>query len=349
MQRFAARRLAAVLASLCLAVLLPPAALALDRPTGDSYAALPAVVSLAGETVAVQQAPAALPETPGEMPPASQYTLTLARGCTEQLAVSVISARQGRMASVSYQTDAPAVCRVDETGLVTAVAPGSAVITVSVMGVDGQPAAATCAVTVPDDGLPAPAVQPVDGICLLPFGFDQILSIGNQAPGQCSLYAMRYARTVADGEVCSGKGMWQNGALWWKGGFSDWSSDRAGCLQKLYDELNAGRPVIVHLQNTYVEGVKKHSNRLTTHEYHANAAGGWTVVDYPHVSTSARYGHWVCIVGYAEDTDPAALTESDFFALDPARVSADGTLAVTRLLDDTLWVENSPLKVLGAG
>ena len=45
--------------------------------------------------------------------------------------------------------------------------------------------------------------------------------------------------------------------------------------------------------------------------------------------------------------DPENLTESDFYALDPARVTANGRLAVTRLLDHTLWVENSPLKVLG--
>ena len=51
------------------------------------------------------------------------------------------------------------------------------------------------------------------------------------------------------------------------------------------------------------------------------------------------------------DISPSAVpenqTESDFYALDPARVTANGRLAVTRLLDNTLWVENSPLKVLG--
>src|SRR5699024_2780531 len=36
------------------------------------------------------------------------------------------------------------------------------------------------------------------GIQMLDFDEDQILSIGNQAPGQCSLYALRYARTVLD-------------------------------------------------------------------------------------------------------------------------------------------------------
>ena len=55
----------------------------------------------------------------------------------------------------------------------------------------------------------------------------------------------------------------------------------------------------------------------------------------------------MCVVGYADGTDPEALKESDFFALDPARVNAGGTLALTRLLDGTVWTANSPLKVLG--
>ena len=65
------------------------------------------------------------------------------------------------------------------------------------------------------------------------------------------------------------------------------------------------------------------------------------------VSTSAAYGHWVCVVGIRADADPANLKESDFYALDPARVSANGTLAVTRLLDGTIWTDNSPLKTAG--
>ena len=55
----------------------------------------------------------------------------------------------------------------------------------------------------------------------------------------------------------------------------------------------------------------------------------------------------MCVAGISPTADPENLTESDFYALDPARVTANGRLAVTRLLDDTLWVENSPLKVLG--
>ena len=45
----------------------------------------------------------------------------------------------------------------------------------------------------------AAGLQNLSGIQLLSFDANQILSIGNQAPGQCSLYALRYARTVLDG------------------------------------------------------------------------------------------------------------------------------------------------------
>ena len=140
--------------------------------------------------------------------------------------------------------------------------------------------------------------------------------------------------------------MWSNGAVWSAGGYSGFAGSLSECLDKLYSELNAGRPVIVHLQNTAVSGVSKHPNRTSTEEYHLTSAG-WDVVNYPHIATSSTYGHWVCVVGYDAAADPEALSESDFFALDPARVSADGTLALTRLLDGTLWTDNSPLKVAG--
>ena len=184
------------------------------------------------------------------------------------------------------------------------------------------------------------------GIQMLDLDRAQILSIGNQAPGQCSLYALRYARTILDGAVNSGAGMWSNGAVWSAAGYSGFSGDLDACLDKLYSELNAGRPVIVHLQNTAVSGVSKHPNRTSTEEYHWTGSG-WDVVNYPHISTSSTYGHWVCVVGYDAAADPASLFESDFFALDPARVSANGTFALTRLLDGTLWTDNSPLKVAG--
>ena len=42
-----------------------------------------------------------------------------------------------------------------------------------------------------------------NGIRLLSFDTSHILSIGNQTSGKCSLYALRYARTILDGKVCS--------------------------------------------------------------------------------------------------------------------------------------------------
>lgn len=234
-----------------------------------------------------------------------------------------------------YTSSDEGVCTVDAAGHITAVAPGEAVDTASLYGVSAQ-----CAVTVKDS-----QVSLTGGINLLPFSASDLLSIGNQTAGKCSWYALRYARTILDGRVCSGSGMWSNGAVWSAAGYTGYSAGLADCLNKLYSELNAGRPVIVHLKNTYVSGASKHANRFSTYEYQSNGAGGWNIVEYPHVATSSYYGHWVCVVGYAADADPANLKESDFFALDPARISAGGVLTLTRLMDDTVWTANSPLKV----
>ena len=131
-----------------------------------------------------------------------------------------------------------------------------------------------------------------------------------------------------------------------RSGYTGYSGTRAECLKKLYNELSAGHPVIVHLKNTTVSGVKRHTNRTSTYEYHLTSSG-WSEVNYPHIATSSTYGHWVCVAGISPTADPENLTESDFYALDPARVTANGRLAVTRLLDHTLWVENSPSRYLG--
>ena len=171
----------------------------------------------------------------------------------------------------------------------------------------------------------AAQLQNVNGITLLSFDSQQIVSIGNQTSGRCSWYALRYARTILDGKPCSGSGMWSNGAVWSAAGYYAYSGSLSGCLSRLYEELQAGRPVIVHLKNT--------------------AVSGWKEVNYPHIATSSTYGHWVCVVGISPTADPENLRESDFYALDPARVSVNGTLAVTKLLDGTIWTDNSPLKV----
>ncbi len=60
----------------------------------------------------------------------------------------------------------------------------------------------------------AAQLQNVNGITLLSFDSQQIVSIGNQTSGRCSWYALRYARTILDGKPCSGSGMWSNGAVW---------------------------------------------------------------------------------------------------------------------------------------
>ena len=66
----------------------------------------------------------------------------------------------------------------------------------------------------------AAALQETHGIRMLDFSTSQILSIGNQTSGKCSWYALRYARTILDGKVSSGSGMWSNGAVWSAGGYT---------------------------------------------------------------------------------------------------------------------------------
>ena len=119
----------------------------------------------------------------------------------------------------------------------------------------------------------AAQLQDVNGITLLSFDSQQIVSIGNQTSGRCSWYALRYARTILDGKPCSGSGMWSNGAVWSAAGYYAYSGSLSDCLSRLYEELQAGRPVIVHLKNTAVSGVSKHTNRVTSYEYHLSGSG----------------------------------------------------------------------------
>ena len=58
-----------------------------------------------------------------------------------------------------------------------------------------------------------------NGIRLLSFDTSHILSIGNQTLRQVQL-TLRYARTILDGKVCSGSGMWSNGAVWSAAGYT---------------------------------------------------------------------------------------------------------------------------------
>ena len=185
---------------------------------------------------------------------------------------------------------------------------------------------------------------PISGIRLLSCDPSLIKAIGNQTSGRCSWYALRYARTILDGTVCSGAGMWRNGAVWEAAGYRSFDGTREECLYRLYSELEKGRPVIVHVQNVHTDRGGKHPDRVSTWEYSLNGRS-WSRVEYPHIATTAAYGHWMCVVGVAVGADPKHLTESAFYTLDPARILSGNTLSVTRMLDGTLWIGNSPLKV----
>ncbi len=237
---------------------------------------------------------------------------------------------EGVLPPVVFSSSDESICVVDETGHVTAVAKGEADVTAAI-----GPLTATCHVTVRDS-----QIQDVSGIQLLNFDHSMIAGIGNQTPSRCSWFALRYARTILDGTPCSGNGMWSNGAVWSAAGYSDYNANLDGCLNKLYSELTAGRPVVVHVKNA------PGTSNCSVYEYWESGSG-WNKVRYPHRATSAQYGHWVLVVGVSSDADPANLRESDFFALDPARVTDGSRICLTRLLDDTIWTANCPLKVAG--
>ena len=104
---------------------------------------------------------------------------------------------QSAMGTPVFTSSDPAVCTVDAAGHITAVAPGTATVTAAVGSLT-----AACAVTVKEQ-----QVTTEGGISLLSFDHSMIASIGNQTSGRCSWYALRYARTILDGSICSGSGM----------------------------------------------------------------------------------------------------------------------------------------------
>lgn len=236
----------------------------------------------------------------------------------------------GVLPPLTYTSSDESICTVDESGHVTAVAEGQATVTAAI-----GPVSAACQVTVKDSQL-----KDVSGIQVLNFDHSMIAGIGNQIPGRCSWYCLRYARTILDGSPSSGSGMWSNGAVWSAGGYSDYSAGLESCLNKMYSELSAGRPVIAHVKNAPGQNI------CSTYEYWESSKG-WSKVNYPHRASNSHYGHWVLIVGVSNDADPNNLRESDFFSLDPARVTDGSRICLTRMMDDTLWTGNSPLKVTG--
>ena len=176
----------------------------------------------------------------------------------------------GVLPPVVFSSSDESICTVDETGHVTAVAKGEAVVTAAIGSFTAE-----CRVTVQDTQM-----ADVSGIQVLNFDHSMIAGIGNQAPGKCSLYCLRYARTILDGVPNSGSGMWSGGAVWSAGGSRGYDASLPEVLNKLYSELGAGRPVIVHLQNAPGQGI------CTTYEYWESSSG-WDKVRYPHKATSS--------------------------------------------------------------
>ena len=161
--------------------------------------------------------------------------------------------------------------------------------------------------------------------------------------GPCSWYALRYARTILDGRPCSGSGMWSNGAVWSAAGYYAYSGSLSDCLSRLHEELQAGRPVIVHLKNTAVSGVSKHTNRVTSYEYHLSGSG-WKEVNYPTSPPAAPTD-----TGCAWWASPPRQTLKTCGRAISMRWTRAGQrerhTGRNKALDGTIWTDNSPLKV----
>lgn len=115
-----------------------------------------------------------------------------------------------------------------------------------------------------------------------------IAAVGNQtADGHmicCPAYACAYGDAVMTGEAGSHTSYGCGCCTWpgWGGGNSSFRSlgSNSALLREAYDEIAAGRPIVVHVSGSWGE-------------------------------------HWICLIGYRDASDPDGLTLDNFIALDP--------------------------------
>ncbi len=132
---------------------------------------------------------------------------------------------------------------------------------------------------------------------MLDFDRRLILNVGQQDPEICSIFCLAYGRAILDNDYQANPYDYYDGdgAVWRWAGFEDiaLSDPLDTVLQRAYDEINAGRPVIFFVSDTYA----------------------YTATDKP-VSRSA-WQHYVLLIGYKKDADYKHLKPSDFYAVDP--------------------------------
>ncbi|MEG2596294.1 MAG: DUF4214 domain-containing protein [Ruthenibacterium sp.] len=141
-----------------------------------------------------------------------------------------------------------------------------------------------------------------NGVFTLVHDLNLIQTIGRQKPQMCSAYSLAYCRSILDGVANDPAIYWKNGvgAMWGWGNYKKLftATTRQDVLRRAYDEITAGKPVILH--------VNGNGSRLF-------------------YASDGRYTsghHYIMLMAYKTSADPNYLTESDFYGYDPANVAS---------------------------
>ena len=138
---------------------------------------------------------------------------------------------------------------------------------------------------------------------MLDFDRRLILRVGIQDDWVCSIFNLAYARAILDEDYRSDPYDYYDGegAVWRWADFEDiaLSDPLDKVLQKAYDEIDAGRPVILFCSGNYAH--------IPDHEEYNRSTGD----------------HYVLLIGFKEDADYKNLKASDFYAADPSRGYSD--------------------------
>ncbi|MBR4461894.1 MAG: C39 family peptidase [Erysipelotrichaceae bacterium] len=137
---------------------------------------------------------------------------------------------------------------------------------------------------------------------MLDFDRRLILQVGQQDEYLCSIFCLAYARGILDGKTADPYDYYDgDGAVWRLADYEDvaLSDPLEKVLQKAYDEIEAGRPVILFTSGTYAY--------IPGHEEYSRTTGD----------------HYVLLIGHRMDADYQKLKASDFYAADPTRGYSD--------------------------
>ena len=115
--------------------------------------------------------------------------------------------------------------------------------------------------------------------------------------GPCGCYALAYCRDILDNKThkwteysegyLSSKGRYSYTAVWSKAGYSSHTgSNKQAVLKALYNSINNNKPVVVRVKG------------------------------------NGSTGHYVCVVGYKNVSNPNSLSESNFLIIDSASKTA---------------------------